>query len=170
MTAEQVVRDFYAAYARRDVDAMMAYVSDDIVEDLSGIGLVTGARQEREFLTDLLASFPDLVTEVTRVLPGGDVVAVEWRRHGTFSGAPWRGLLASGKPFALRGGAFLEVHEDKITRINGYYDTAEFARDIGALPPEGSRGERLGVAIFRTRVRMRRIARTLNPRPRLRKP
>ena len=161
MSPEQVVRDFYAAYARRDIDEMMSHVSDGIVEDLSGVGLVTGAQQEREFLAGVIASFPDLVTELTGVLACGDVVAVEWRRAGTISGAPWTGLPASGKPFALRGGAFLEVSENKITRITGYYDTAEFARHIGALPAAGSRGERLGVAIFRARVRLQRAARAL---------
>ena len=63
MSPEQVVRDFYAAYARRDIDEMMSHVSDGIVEDLSGVGLVTGAQQEREFLAGVIASFPDLVTE-----------------------------------------------------------------------------------------------------------
>jgi steroid delta-isomerase-like uncharacterized protein len=165
-TPEQVVSSFYDAYARRDIEAMMSHVSDDIVEDLSGIGLVTGAEQEREFLTGVLAAFPDLATEVTRMLACGDVVAAEWRRHGTFSGAPWRGLPASGKPFAFRGGAFLEVHDQKITRITGYYDTAEFARQIGALPAEGSFGERAGLAIFRASVRMRSVLRTNSERQR----
>jgi steroid delta-isomerase-like uncharacterized protein len=157
MTPEQVVRDFYAAYGRRDVEAMMSLVSDDIVEDLSGIGLVTGAQDEREFLSGLLAAFPDLVTEVTRVIAVGDLVAVEWHRSGTFSGTPWRGLPASGKPFVLRGGAFLVVSDNKITRITGYYDTADFARQIGALPPEGSRAERIGMALFRARVQVGRL-------------
>jgi steroid delta-isomerase-like uncharacterized protein len=142
---------------------MMSLVSHDVVEDLSGIGLVEGAGAEREFLTGLLGSFPDLTTDVSRVVASGDVVAVEWRRTGTLSGSSWRGLPADGQPFVLRGGAFLEVRANKITRINGYYDTAGFARQIGALPREGSRGDRLAMAIFRTRVRIRR---TLTRRPR----
>ena len=71
MSPEQVVRDFYAAYARRDIDEMMSHVSDGIVEDLSGVGLVTGAQQEREFLAGVIASFPDLVTELTALLRNG---------------------------------------------------------------------------------------------------
>jgi steroid delta-isomerase-like uncharacterized protein len=157
VTPEEVVRDFYAAYGRRDVDAMMSLVSEDVVEDLSGIGVVAGADQEREFLAGLIAAFPDLVTEVTRVVAYGDVVAVEWRRSGTFSGTSWRGLLPNGKPFVLRGGAFLEVRDNKIARINGYYDTADFARQIGMLPSEGSRGDRIGMALFRARVRIGRL-------------
>jgi len=165
-----VVARFFEAFARRDVDTMMEVVSDDIVEDLAGVGVVTGADEDRAFLTALFESFPDLASEVTRVVGAGNLVAVEWRRRGTFTGRPWRGLPASDRPFDFRGVALVEVDGDRITRINVYSDTAEFGRDIGVLPPEGSAGERFALALFRIRVRARRVVRatraTIRCRPR----
>jgi steroid delta-isomerase-like uncharacterized protein len=148
---------FFDAFARRDVDAMMSMVSEDITEDLAGIGVINGIEEDRAFLTALFESFPDLETEVTRTVAAGNVVAVEWRRRGTFTGRPWQGLPASGRPFAFRGCALVEVDGDRIKRVDVYSDSAEFARDIGVLPPEGSLGERFALAAFRLRVRAQRV-------------
>ena len=160
---EQLAARFFAAFGRRDVDAMMSLVSDDITEDLAGIAVINGIEEDRAFLTALFESFPDLETQVTRTVAAGNVVAVEWRRRGTFTGRPWQGLPASGRPFDMRGCALVEVDGDRIRRVDVYSDSAEFARDIGVLPPEGSVGERLAVAAFRMRVRMRRVIRALGP-------
>jgi steroid delta-isomerase-like uncharacterized protein len=160
---KDVVIDFFVAFARRDVEAIMQLVAEDIVEDLAGVGGVTGAAEDRDFLTALGDSFPDLVTEGTRVVAAEHLVAVEWKRRGTFTGRPWRGLPASGKPFEFRGVAVVEVSGERISRIDVYSDTAEFARDIGVLPAEGSAGERFALALLRTRLRVRRVLNALVP-------
>lgn len=152
---------FFEAFAPRDVDALMQLVSADIVEAVQGVGVMTGAAEGRAFLTGLFASFPDLASEVVRVTAAGRVVAVERVGRGTFTGRPWRGLPASGKPFESRGAAFFEVDGGRASRITVYSDTARFARDIGVLPPEGSMGERFALAMFRIRVRARRMVRAL---------
>lgn len=160
---EVVVADFFEAMAHRDVEALMQMVSDDIVEDLPGVGVVTGVVEERAFLTALFASFPDLTTEVTRVTAAGRVVAVEWRRRATFTGRPWQGLPASGKSFESSGAAFVEVDGGLVTRVTVYTDSAQVGRGIGVLPPEGSAGERVAVAMFSMRVRAGRVVRALAP-------
>jgi steroid delta-isomerase-like uncharacterized protein len=154
---------FFDAFGRRDVDAMMSMVSEDITENLAGIGVINGIEEDRAFLTALFESFPDLETQVTRTVAAGNIVAVEWRRRGTFTGRPWQGLPASGRPFAFRGCALVEVDGDRVKRVDVYSDTAEFARDIGVLPPEGSIGERVALAAFRMRVRAHRVIRALGP-------
>ena len=162
-TPEQLVADFFDAFGRRDVDALMTMVADDITEDLAGVGVISGAEADRAFLTDLFGSFPDLETKVTRVVGAGNVVVVEYERQGTFTGTPWQGLPANDNPFAFRGCALVEVHGGRVTRVNGYADMTQFARDLGVLPAEGSASERIGVALFRTRVFVRRAIRALTP-------
>ena len=160
---EELAARFFEAFGRRDVDAMMSMVSEDITEDLAGFGVINGIEQDRTFLTALFESFPDLETQVTRTVAAGNVVAVEWRRRGTFTGRPWQGLPASGRPFNFRGCALVEVDGNRIKRVDVYSDSAEFARDIGVLPPEGSFGERVALAAFRVRARLRRAIRALAP-------
>jgi steroid delta-isomerase-like uncharacterized protein len=148
-----VVAEFFDAMARRDIEAAMDLVSDDIVEDLAGVGVITGLAEERAFLTAFFGSFPDMQTEVVRVTADGRVVAVEWRRRGTFSGSPWQGLPASGRSFDLRGAAFVEVDDGLISYITAYSDSAQLGRDLGILPPAGSPAERIASAIYHLRVR-----------------
>jgi len=161
--AESVARDFFDAFNRKDVERVMRLVSDDIVEDLPGIGIVEGTEQERAMLNALFSSFPDMATEVTRVTVAGNVVALEWSRRGTFSGAPWQGLPANGRPYNIRGAAFLEVNGDRVSRVTVYSDSAALARDLGILPAEGSGAERLALAMFKARVRARRALGALRP-------
>jgi steroid delta-isomerase-like uncharacterized protein len=157
-----VVGEFFDAMARRDIDAAMDLVSDDIVEDLAGVGVITGLTEERAFLTAFFGSFPDMKTEVIRVTADGRVVAVEWRRRGTFSGSPWQGLPASGRSFDLRGAAFVEVDDGLISYVTAYSDSAQLGRDLGILPPAGSPAERIASAIYRLRVRVQRVLRALH--------
>ena len=152
-----VVGEFFDAMARRDIEAAMRMVSDDIVEDLAGVGTISGLVEERAFLTAFYGSFPDMQTDVVRVTAQGPVVAVEWRRRGTFTGSPWQGLPASGRRFDLRGAAFLEVDNGLVTHVTAYSDSAQLGRDLGILPPVGSLAERVGTAIYRLRVRVRRV-------------
>jgi steroid delta-isomerase-like uncharacterized protein len=161
--AESVARDFFDAFDRKDVERVMSLVSDDIVEDVPGVGIIEGAEEERAFLNSLFSSFPDMATEMTRVTAAGNVVAIEWSRRGTFTGAPWQGLPASGRSFSTRGAAFLEVNGDRVTRVTIYSDSATLARDLGVLPAEGSGAERLALAMFRARVRTRRALGALLP-------
>jgi steroid delta-isomerase-like uncharacterized protein len=160
---EAVVTAFFDAFGRHDVEAIIALLSDDIVEDLPGVGPLEGIESERAFLTGLFAAFPDMVVEVTRVMAASRIVAVEWVRRGSFTGQPFQGLPASGKAFVSRAAGFFEVDDGRISRITVHTDTGQFFRDLGVLPPEGSVGERLALAMFRARVRARRITRSLIP-------
>jgi steroid delta-isomerase-like uncharacterized protein len=155
--AEDVVADFWEAMRRRDVEAVMRLVSDDIVEILPGVGVINGPAEERAFLTAFFASFPDMRSDVTRVTAAGRVVAAEWRRRGTFTGSPWQGLPASGKPFDVLGAAFFEVDNGRVTRVTVYSDSAQLGRDIGLLPPVGSPAEKVATSIYRIRVRVQRL-------------
>jgi steroid delta-isomerase-like uncharacterized protein len=133
----RIATEFFDAFARRDVDALMQMVSADIVEDLPGVGIVSGPEQERAFLTGLFASFPDLATDVIRITVDGRVAAIEWKRTGTFTGAPWQGVPATGHRFASAGATFVEVDDGQVSKVTVYSDSVQLARAIGVLPAEG---------------------------------
>ncbi|RJF89312.1 hypothetical protein D3874_21985 [Oleomonas cavernae] len=157
----RILEGFYTAYANRDVDGMMQWVTDDIVEDISGIGFVRGAAEERAFLSGLFSSFPDLDTRLVQIVIDDHGASVEWSRRGTFEGTPFQGLRANGRAFQLRGGAFFEFSDGRIRRITGYYDTAAFARDIGLLPKDNSLSEGTLKRLFNLRTIFRRSLKRL---------
>jgi steroid delta-isomerase-like uncharacterized protein len=163
-TPEQVVADFLDALGRHDVEGIGRVCADNIVEVLSGTAPLEGIDNELAFARDLFAAFPDLEIEVTRLLANGLVVAAEWTRSGTFTGADFQGLPANGARFDSPAAGFFEIENGLIKRITAYADVNKFARDLGVVPPEGSLAEHLALGMFRARVRMKRLGRTLTRR------
>ena len=138
--------------------------ADDIVEVLAGTAPLEGIDNEVAFARDLIAAFPDLEVEVTRLMAIDQVVAAEWTRRGTFSGADFQGLPANGARFDSPAAGFFDIENGLIKRLTVYADLNKFARDLGVVPPEGSRAERLAMSIFRTRVRFKRLVGALTRR------
>jgi hypothetical protein len=76
--------------------------------------------------------------------------------RGTFSGAPYQGIEPNGRDVELRGLDLLEIEKQKITSNTVYFDTGEFARQIGMLPPQDSGAERAMVGAFNAVTKLRK--------------
>jgi steroid delta-isomerase-like uncharacterized protein len=163
-TPEQVVASFLDALGRHDLEAFRRVCAEDIVELLPGAPPMEGIDDELAFAAALVAAFPDLEIEVTRVMTVDQVVAAEWIRRGTFTGADFQGLPANGARFDSPAAGFFEIENGVVKRLTVYTDMNKLGRDLGVVPPEGSRAERLALGIFRTRVRINRLVRTLTRR------
>ena len=74
---------------------------------------------------------------------GEDRVAVRWRARGTFAGpARFQGFAANGARLEIEGCDVLTVNADgQIEHLDAYVDTGDVARQLGLLPPAGSRAE-----------------------------
>lgn len=100
----------------------------------------------------LFDAVPDLRMEVEDVAvagqPGRERVTVRWRITGTLSGAPYMGIEPTGGRVDLRGMDLIDTEDGRIAGNHVYYDQLSFARQIGMLPPEGSRGDRLMTNAF----------------------
>jgi steroid delta-isomerase-like uncharacterized protein len=164
---EQIVAKFFDAFGRHDVDAVGRLLTDDIVEQLPGMPPIEGIDSECAFLEGLFSAFPDLQVEVTRLMAVDQVVAVAWTRRGTFARGEFQGLPANGRRIESPAAGFFELEDGLIKRITVYADMNKFGRDLGLVPPEGSVAERVALGMFRTRVRMKRLARALAGRKHL---
>ena len=76
--------------------------------------------------------------------------------RGTFNGAPFQGIRASGRRVEIQGVDVIEVRDGLQFRNSIYYDGASFARQVGMLPPLGSRADRALLALFNARTRLLR--------------
>jgi SnoaL-like polyketide cyclase len=92
---------------------------------------------------------------------GGDDVgaAVRWVASGTFTGRPFQGIQPTGRRIEPRGVDYMEISDGLIKKNTIFYDGAEFARQIGMLPARDTVGERLLLAAFNARVRLRSLLR-----------
>lgn len=75
-------------------------------------------------------AFPGHETTIEEIVGEGNTVAVCFTFRGTHAG-PFRGLPASGKPFAVGGYRFFMVSDGKITSHRGLLDLPSLLQQIG---------------------------------------
>jgi steroid delta-isomerase-like uncharacterized protein len=153
---EEHVRSYVEAIGRRDVRALGQHWSEDGVEDLVPIGMLRGRAEVEEFFRGVFAAMPDAETRVVRVLAGESSAAVEWRMTGNFTGEPFQGIEATGKPIDVRGLDFIEVEDGLIVSNTAYYDAMTFARQLGMMPALDSGAERTMKNAFNALTKARR--------------
>jgi steroid delta-isomerase-like uncharacterized protein len=144
MSSADVARRYFEAVAARDLDAVAAMWAAGGIEQI-GQNQMPAPEGPRAFLRELYGAFPDLVWEIRDVIGSEGIkrVAVRWRMTGTFAGpGTFQGFVANGAHIALEGCDVLEITADgKLQRLDGYFDSSEVARQLGVLPPAGSRAE-----------------------------
>jgi predicted ester cyclase len=117
---------------------------------------LTGPEVYKRTVNMYRAAFPDVRMTVDDVIASGDRVVLRWHSEGTH-----RGSLAGLAPTSARGsvtGISIDRWKDgKVVESWVEWDNLGLARQIGAAPPEGSVGERIGMGLQRlTARRMRR--------------
>ncbi len=117
------------AWADRDLDAIMALHTDDTVfhlhaEGAEGSGSAVGVAAVREAFAAMLARFPDLRFEPTRVVFGADHFISQYIMSGTLH----------GKPFACDAVDIFEVRDERIARKDSYGDWVAYLRQVGLEP------------------------------------
>lgn len=155
------------AVNRRAVDELLALCAEDIrIEDPGFAQAATGREAVRGFFVQTWSAFPDL--RFTRpgvpylVAPDAPVAVARWIAKGTMGGRlEPPGYAPTNSPVEFHGVDIWEFNDDVLTRWEGIYDVLSIARQIGALPPQGTAGERLGAVFQRIGAsRMRRKAST----------
>jgi steroid delta-isomerase-like uncharacterized protein len=155
VSAEDIVRRYFDALARRDLDAAEACWLPGGVSTVP-VGNLAVPEQWRAYFEELFAAIPDSRHEVLDVISEDDRVAVRWRLTGSFAGRPYQGIRATGQQIVQEGVDVLTVEEGLIVSNHAYWDDAATARQLGLMPPRGSRRERALLALFNTASRLRR--------------
>lgn len=155
---ERVVRDYFGALARRDLDTARTHLAPQLRATLHGLADFEGPEAVMDFFAEVFASMPDCTLEVRSTVTEGDVVAVHWRATGTFSGAPWNGLEATGGRLDFEGADVITVRDGLIVRNDAFADGLTAYRQLGAFPAAGSPTEARLTTALNTRTRVSRRA------------
>src|SRR3954454_246089 len=155
---------YLTAVSERDVDAMVPHMADDVIEDITPVGILRGTSEVRAFFSELFAAFPDFEFTVEQSCANAQLASVQWRATGTFRGVPFQGIEPTGRRVEIRGCDCFEIEDGKITRNTSYYDGAAFARGLGLLPQTGSGGEKAMLTAFNAVTKVR--SRFASPPPR----
>lgn len=156
----ELARDtFRALFDERDLSDPYRYWTDDSVDHFLAAGVsLRGAQALRQYFDDLFAAIPDFRMEVQNTFDDGErQCVVQWRATGTFTGAAFMGLEPTGRPIELQGVDVFRFDSDgKVDENSVYYDGAEFARQVGMLPPRDSALDRGMLTAFNAGTKLRK--------------
>ena len=152
-SAKQVATSYFKAIEERDIDAMVAVWKPGSLDHFYGMAELRVPEDLREWFGNLFRAFPDFLMKVEDMVAYGNKAAVRWRATGTFTGAgKFEGLTATGARVELEGLDLLTIEDGKIVENRAFTNAMEMARQMGAMPPAGSLGEKamLGMVNART--------------------
>jgi steroid delta-isomerase-like uncharacterized protein len=159
-TPSELAREtFRLLFEEHDLSDPYRFWTDDSVDHFLAAGqTVRGAQALAAFFRELFAAVPDWSVEIENTFDDGDRQAtVQWHGTGTFTGAPFMGIEATGKRIDLRAVDVFRFDADGKVDVNTvYYDGAEFARQVGMLPPRDSAMDRGMLAAFNAGTRLKR--------------
>jgi predicted ester cyclase len=153
-TAE-VARSYFEAVARQDLDAMESHYAPGGGGPIHGLVDLRVGGNYREWFGNLFRAFPDWRFEILDIVAEGERAAVEWRARGTFNGdGRFEGMEPNGASVDVQGCDLVTVRDGKLVDNQAYSSGTEIARQLGALPPQGSAAERAmtGALNLKTRV------------------
>jgi steroid delta-isomerase-like uncharacterized protein len=101
------------------------------------------------------AAFPDVRIVVDDVIAADDKVVLRWHSEGTHRGE-LAGLAPTGARASVTGIGIDRWKDGKVVEAWTEWDNLGLARQLGAAPPEGSVGEKLGTAVQRVTARWMR--------------
>jgi len=137
-----------AAWDSHEPDRVLELMTEDIVyNDSAWPKEMRGPADVREFLEFTWSALPDTHFEF---IDGPYVHASEpraafyWRGTATHQGRiDPPGLAATGKSLEFYGADFHEYRDGKVARLTIVFDMAGVMQQLGVLPANGSREERL---------------------------
>ncbi len=150
----RVADAYFDAIAAHDVEAAVAMWKPGGRENVRGQVDTTAPDGVREFLTGMLSPFPDAVFEVIERTIQDDRAAFRWEARGTFTGAAFQGVEPNGAGVFIEGTDVVIVRDGLIVENNAYIDGMTVARQIGLMPPDGSKQEQAMKRAFNTKTKV----------------
>lgn len=150
--AKQVATAYFEAIGGRDVEAMMKHWEPGGIGYLYGMAELRAPEGYRQWFGGMFRAFPDLHMTVTDMVAYGNKAAVRWTATGTFTGAKFEGLTPTGASISLEGLDLLTIRDGLIRENRAYTNATEMARQLGAMPPAGSVGERAMLSAVNART------------------
>ena len=151
-TPVEIATRLMAAVSEHDLDTLTSIHHPDVVDDFVAVDEFRGSVAVRGFFEEVFAAFPDFRVEVESMVGDAEHAVVQWHATGTFTGAPFQGVHATGRSVHLRGCDVMLFEDQKLKHNTIYYDGLGFARQIGLLPKEGSAGDKAMTAAFNAGV------------------
>jgi steroid delta-isomerase-like uncharacterized protein len=128
---EKLIRDYYAAFNRGDMDTFVGLLAENVAHDVNQGGRETGKAKFRRFMQRMNKNYRERLTNIKIVASAdGKHAAAEFVVNGTYLATDTGLPKAKGQKYKLPGGAFFDVKRGKIARITNYYNLQDWLKQI----------------------------------------
>lgn len=160
-SVRELAARYIDAWNGQNAQAMADLLTEDVVwSDPALPEPVRGIAAVQEFMRSSWQAFPDLRFEEPNpphLSVNGDRVAWAWRMHGTMNGpVEPPGFAPTGRKMTVDGVDLWILRDGRIADYRAFYDLMDLARQLGIMPPTGSRAERATVGMQRLQARFQR--------------
>lgn len=146
-------RAYITAISNHDLDAAEALWKPGSVDHLVGMTDIKVPGDFRSWFGNLFKAMPDFSLEILTVTAQKERAAVHSIARGTFNGtAKFEGLSPNGAKVELAILDLITIKDGKIVENHGFLNGAEMARQLGALPPQGSFAEKATTGALNAKV------------------
>jgi steroid delta-isomerase-like uncharacterized protein len=154
-SAIEVVKAHMEAEDRQDVEATLATFTENCYYRVPGLGVELRGKDEiRRWYEDTFAAVPDFRNADERYYESDENIFFEAKVEGTHTGT-WVGWAPTGRRFSVPILVRIPIAEDGLIEAEiVYFDNAGLFMQLGILPKQDSRQERVMQAVHRLRMRV----------------
>ncbi len=118
---ESLIRAYFDAFNRHDLEGMLATLADDVVHDINEGSREVGKDAFRRFKQHMDECYREQISDLS-VMTVGDRGAAEFTCSGEYLKTDGSLPEAKGQKYAIPAAAFFECANGKITRVTSYYN------------------------------------------------
>jgi steroid delta-isomerase-like uncharacterized protein len=138
MDLSETIRLYYEAYSRHDIDAVLACLAEDVtIQFPTSPQPIKGRDRIRPVWSMVYSAvIPDIRQSNRSTVVQGNMAANEFVETGTVTipgdVARSAGIAPGGRPYRMEMASFFHFNsQGLIDRIRSYWDTTDFAKQIG---------------------------------------
>lgn len=123
MTALDIVKQYYAYFNQKNWEGMLSLLHSEVHHEPNQGDVRIGNEKFTEFMQKMDEAYEETLTDMVFFNSSDDTrIAVEFVVNGVYKKAEEGLPPAHGQLYVLPAGAFLEVKDEKITRVTTYYN------------------------------------------------
>lgn len=117
-------------------------------------GVRRGPDEIGAYFDEAFAAMPDdFNLEILKLVADGEDVFVRWRLTGTFNGADYQGIAATGTRVELPGVDHFVIRDGRIVTNHVTFDQMSYARQLGMLPADGTLADKATKLLFNLKTK-----------------
>ncbi len=136
--AETLIRRYYDAFNRGDVDAMAACLSDDVAHDVNQGARRVGIGLFRAFCDQMARCYSERLEDIVILASAdGSRAAAEFTVRGRYLATDDGLPPAAGQTYTLPAGTFFEIRGGRIARVTTHYNLADWTAQVAGTGSGG---------------------------------